>query len=88
MATAGTGVGFKADASNSAMDDMLAPLERSVKTYLTESISKDLIELLAIAAVERPKDPHMWLAQRLLEKSPQGASYAIVKTDAKGTIKR
>ncbi len=51
---------------------MLTPMERNVKTYLVNSMSKDLIELLAKMAVERPEDPHFWLGVRLLERSPNG----------------
>lgn len=89
MASAGTGIAnaFKNDASNSAMDDMLAPLERNVKTYLTETISRDLVELLAVASVERPKDLHLWLAEKLLAKSPQSKEFAIVRTDGKGAAR-
>lgn len=83
MSTAGQGVVPATNLSTSAMDDLLAPLERAVKTYLTETLSQDLIELMAIAAVERPKDPHLWMAQRLLEKSPRGQELFISSRDGK-----
>ncbi len=65
-------------------DDILTPMERNVKTYLTTSMSKDLVELLAIMAVERPDDPHLWLANRLLERSPNGPFIAMKKNATLG----
>ena len=43
---------------DSVLDDILTPMERNVKTYLVNAMSADLIELLALLAVERPEDPH------------------------------
>jgi hypothetical protein len=77
-----TGAGAAADAVSQpyALDDVLTPLERSVKTYLTDAVSRDLIELLSLMAVERPADAHLWLAQRLLERSGAGsATYTVVR---------
>jgi hypothetical protein len=54
-------------------------MERSVKTYLTASVAKDLVECLALLAVERPPDPHLWLAQRILERGAQGSGYVVVR---------
>ncbi len=65
----------------SVLDDVLTPMERSVKTYLTSSISKDLIELLAVMAVERPDDAHHWLGLKLLERSPMGPFVATRRAD-------
>ena len=62
-----------------ALDDVLTPMERSVKTYLTSSVAKDLVECLALLAVERPPDPHLWLAQRILERGAQGSAYVVVR---------
>ena len=71
---------------DSVLDDILSPMERNIKTYLVSSVSKDLLELLAIMAVERPNDPHLWLGSKLVERSPNGPfivskrnSYARVK---------
>lgn len=69
-------------APDSVLDDVLTPMERSVKTYLTSSVSKDLVELLAVMAVERPDDPHHWLGLRLLERSPMGPFIATRREDA------
>jgi len=60
---------------------MLTPMERNVKTYLVNAMSKDLIELLAKLAVERPDDPHFWLGVRLLERSPNGPYIAHKRSD-------
>ena len=65
--------------SGYALDDVLTPMERSVKGYLTDSVAKDLIECLALLAVERPPDPHLWLAQRVLERGAQGGLYVVVR---------
>ena len=62
-----------------ALDDILTPMERSIKSYLTNIIAEDLIELLSIMSVERPIDPHLWLAQKLLEKGPNAGTYLVVK---------
>jgi hypothetical protein len=70
-----------ASAPDSVLDDVLTPMERSVKTYLTGSVSKDLVELLAVMAVERPDDPHYWLGLKLLERSPMGPYIATRKED-------
>ena len=71
-----------APAEDSVLDDVLTPMERSVKTYLTSSIAKDLIELLAIMSVERPDDAHHWLGLKLLQRSPMGPYMAIRTEDA------
>jgi hypothetical protein len=44
---------------DSVLDDILTPMERNVKAYLVAAVSKDLLELLAVMAVERPDDPHL-----------------------------
>ena len=67
--------------TDSVLDDMLTPMERNVKTYLVNAMSKDLIELLAKLAVERPDDPHFWLGVRLLERSPNGPYIAHKRSD-------
>ena len=51
------------------MDDVLDNTERSVKRYLTSTIGKDLIELLARMAVVKPEDPELWLGQQLIQRS-------------------
>ena len=56
------------------MDDALTPVEREVKEYLVGTLATDLAAALALLAVERPADPHMWLARALLAKSPRGAA--------------
>jgi hypothetical protein len=71
-------------ATDTALDDMLAPLERTVKSYLTDTLAATLIELLAVCAIERPADPHLWLAQRLLEKSPDPNGYMIKRKGGGG----
>jgi hypothetical protein len=73
--------GAVAAAPESILDDILTPMERSVKVYLTNTFSKDLIELLALIAVERPDDPHLWLGTRLLDRAA-GGPYVIMKRDA------
>lgn len=67
------GVGF------STMESLLSPLERSTKEYLVSSVGKELVELLTELAVARPADPHLWLAERLLAKSPAAKSFEIVE---------
>ena len=66
---------------DSVLDDILTPMERNVKTYLVNAMSKDLIELLALLAVERPDDPHLWLGVRLLERSPNGPYIAHKRSE-------
>ena len=66
--------------TESVLDDILTPMERSVKTYLTSTLSRDLIELLAVLAVERPDDAHLWLASKLLERSPGGPFVAVKRS--------
>ena len=66
------------------MDDILTPMERSVKAYLTSTMSKDLIELMSLMAVERPEDPHFWLASKLLERSPNGPYVAVARSAMMG----
>lgn len=61
-----------------ALDDILTPMERSVKTYLTGTVGEDLIECLSLMAVERPADPHVWMAQRILERHPAGSNQFLV----------
>jgi hypothetical protein len=56
-------------------------MERSVKSYLTGAISKDLVECLSIMAVERPPNPHVWMAQRLLERGQDAGSYLVVRRE-------
>lgn len=63
----------------SVMDDILTPLERSVKTYLMGAVAKDLIESLALLATERPAEPHLFLAQQLLERGGCLNTYALVR---------
>lgn len=79
--TGGSATGSTTSTSDSVLDDVLTPMERSVKTYLTGSVSKDLVELLAVMAVERPEDPHYWLGLKLLERSPMGPYIATRKED-------
>ncbi len=62
------------------LDDILTPMERNVKAYLVAAVSKDLLELLALMAVERPDDPHLWLGSKLLERSPNGPFLATKKS--------
>lgn len=62
------------------LDDILTPMERNVKAYLVAAVSKDLLELLAIMAVERPDDPHLWLGSKLLERSPNGPFLATKRS--------
>jgi hypothetical protein len=62
-----------------AMDDLLTPMERSVKEYLTSAVAADLIACLSLLAVERPPDPHLWLAQKILARGPAGNMYMVVK---------
>ena len=64
-------------APESTLDDLLTPMERNVKTYLTNTLSKDLVEILAVLAVERPVDAHLWLASKLLERAPTGPFIAV-----------
>ena len=71
-----------APAEESVLDDVLTPMERSVKTYLTSSVAKDLIELLAVMSVERPDDAHHWLGLKLLQRSPMGPYMAIRTEEA------
>ena len=71
-----------APAEESVLDDVLTPMERSVKTYLTSSVAKDLIELLAVMSVERPDDAHHWLGLKLLQRSPMGPFMAIRTEEA------
>lgn len=66
-----------AAAPESTLDDLLTPMERNVKTYLTNTLSKDLVEILAVLAVERPVDAHLWLASKLLERAPTGPFIAV-----------
>ena len=66
---------------DSVLDDILTPMERNVKTYLVNAMSADLIELLALLAVERPEDPHFWLGVRLLERSPNGPYIAHKRSE-------
>ena len=63
------------------MDDVLTPLERSVKNYLFKSVGHDLAELMAKLAVERPDEAHLWLAQQLLLKSKHPSRYTIVMNE-------
>ncbi len=65
---------------DSVLDDILTPMERNVKAYLVAAVSKDLLELLALMAVERPDDPHLWLGSKLLERSPNGPFIATKKS--------
>ena len=62
------------------LDDILTPMERNVKAYLVAAVSKDLLELLALMAVERPDDPHLWLGSKLLERSPNGPYLATKRS--------
>lgn len=77
-----------APADESVLDDVLTPMERSVKTYLNSSVAKDLVELLALMSVERPDDPHHWLGLKILERSPMGPYIAIRKEDAMASKRR
>ena len=62
------------------LDDILTPMERNIKTYLVAAVSKDLLELLAMMAVVRPDDPHLWLGEKLLERSPNGPFIATKRS--------
>ncbi len=84
MAAANSSAATAPGSTDTALDDMLAPLERTVKTYLTDTLASDLIELLAVCAIERPADPHLWLAQRLLEKSPDANGFMIKRKGVGG----
>ncbi len=77
-----------APADESVLDDILTPMERSVKTYLNSSVAKDLVELLALMSVERPDDPHHWLGLKILERSPMGPYIAIRKEEAMASKRR
>jgi hypothetical protein len=68
------------DSDDSVLDDILTPMERNVKAYLVAAVSKDLLELLALMAVERPDDPHLWLGSKLLERSPNGPFLATKRS--------
>lgn len=70
--------------ADSALDDLLTPMERNVKTYLTTTLSKDLIEILAVLAVERPVDAHLWLATKLLERAPTGPFIPVRPPNLRG----
>jgi hypothetical protein len=61
------------------MDDLLTPLERATKDYLMRTVSADLMEALAVMAVERPADPHLFLATRLLAASPALVRHSVVQ---------
>ena len=61
------------------LDDILTPLERSCKEYLMNAISKDMIECVSLLAVERPVDPHLWLAHEILKRGKEGSNYIIVR---------
>ena len=61
------------------LDDILTPLERSCKEYLMSAISKDMIECISLLAVERPVDPHLWLAHELLKRGKVGGNYIIIR---------
>jgi hypothetical protein len=69
-----------AASDDSVLDDILTPMERNVKAYLVAAVSKDLLELLALMAVERPDDPHLWLGSKLLERSPNGPFLATKRS--------
>jgi len=59
------------------MDELLTPIERNVHSYLTGSVAKDLIEVLAQLSLVRPADPYLYLAQQFLARSPQAAELQI-----------
>ena len=61
------------------LDDILTPLERSCKEYLMNAISKDMIECISLLAVERPVDPHLWLAHEILKRGKEGSNYIVVR---------
>lgn len=61
------------------LDDILTPLERSCKEYLMSAISKDMIECFSLLAVERPVDPHLWLAHEILKRGKEGGNYIIIR---------
>ena len=65
------------------MDDLLHPIERNVHTYLTSSVTKELVEVLAKLSLVRPSDPYLFIAQEFLARSPQASDYTIVSTVAR-----
>lgn len=68
--------------STKPLDELLTPLERNIKTYLAGAVASDLIEVIAKLALVRPEDPHRFLAEQLLAKSPAAARLRIVETPA------
>lgn len=61
------------------MDNLLNPLERNMKAYLTFTLAADLTDLLTRLTLERPDDPFLWLARESLKKSPDNDKYGIVQ---------
>lgn len=72
-------MGDDAAADATSIDHLLAPLKRGTKDYLLKSIVPSLVQGLTQMAIVRPEDPHVWLAEYLLERSPEGRSMQIVK---------
>ncbi len=44
---------------------------------LAQTVVPTIVEGFTQLAVDRPTDPHLWLAEFLLSRSPQGAMYEI-----------
>ena len=61
-----------------AVAHMLRPLQKGTKDYLLRSIVPSLVHGLTQMAIERPSDPHLWMAQYMLNKSRSG-TFDIVR---------
>ena len=55
---------------------LLTPLKRGTKDYLLRAVVPSLVHGLTQLAIERPGDPHLWLAEYLLSKA--SGQYKIV----------
>ncbi|CAF1632499.1 unnamed protein product, partial [Didymodactylos carnosus] len=46
------------------------PLGRPARDYLEQNVNKTLIKALTALCKEKPKDPVLWLADKLIEINP------------------
>ena len=57
----------------------LQPIKAGAKAYLAKAVVPSLVEGMTKLSIARPTDPHLWLAQFLLDKSGSKATHVLIE---------
>jgi hypothetical protein len=57
----------------------LQPIKAGAKAYLAKAVVPSLVEGMTKLSIARPTDPHVWLAQFLLDKSGSKATHILIE---------